>query len=163
MPILGTIINGQRVTGGGGAVDASIFAGDFTQADGAAETVVPLVDLAIDGAWAMFRGVVLSAVQISGALPLASFSIIYAAPNALAQRNSVDGAVLYGAPPPTAAVDAGYLAPGTFAPAGVPGAVLRVSGTQIELAFGPSPAGFDMRASYVGQLWVFDGATRLHA
>lgn len=155
-------LNGGQPTGGGGApADASIFAGTFTTTD--AEVVaVPIVDLAIVGANATFRSVILTGIAIAPAGSEALFSVLYDFPIAIAQRNATES-VVYSTPNGSPAANAGYQPPMAFGAAGIVAAPLAINGTVVEVQAGPGVPGFVVRWEFRGQLWIFDGAVRLIA
>jgi hypothetical protein len=149
--------------GGSGPADVSFFSGTFDTTD-AAPVLVSIVGLPVVGANALFRNVILTGIATAPAGSEALFSVQYEFTMAVAQRNTTES-VVYGLPTssPTA-IGAGYQPPASYTPApGVVGVPLQATGNVIELAAGPSPGGFAMRWEYRGQLWIFDGATRLVA
>lgn len=156
-------LNGGRPAsgGGGGDADASFFEGSFTTTDLEVVTV-PIVELAALGANATFRSVILTGVSIAPAGSEGLFSVQYSMPVAVAQRNTTES-VVYSVPNGDPPLNAGYQPPASFGAAGIPAAPLEISGTTVEVSAGPGPLGFTVRWEFRGQLWTFDGATRVIA
>jgi hypothetical protein len=178
--VAGDLPNARVLTAGPGiAIDLSVpgqaiidntasapqFSGTFDTV-GATSVTVPLADLTVLGSNAIVRNLFLS--------------MVFRAPNpgdigqinyngvAQAQTGPVDGTVLFGPPPwgPPPGVpemnSTGYQSVMTFGSPGGVGCDLQVTGSQLEILVTIGFGGFTIRHNYAGDLFVFDGAVRLH-
>lgn len=156
-------LDGGRPAGGGSgpSADASSFSASFETVDAEVVTV-PIVDLAVVGANATFRSVILTGIAIAPVGSEALFSVQYEFPIAIAQRNTTE-AVVYSVPNGSPAQNAGYQPPMAFGAAGIAAAPLVMNGNVVEVSAGPGVPGFTVRWELRGQLWTFDGAVRVIA
>lgn len=159
LPTINGVPGGFAPSGG----DASLFGPTTIEIVGAANTIVPLATLPVNGAMAIVRGLAVAAREIAPGT--ATFGQASFGGSLLAVTNAVDGTIVYGSPPwgPPAVPtmnSTGYLAPLAFgSPGGIP-IVVQVTGAQLELSL-TGVAGTTVRFTFLGNLWTFDGATRL--
>jgi hypothetical protein len=127
-------------------------------------TDVRLVGLPSNGAWSILREVVVGQMFVVGA-PAGDILQEFSFQTQIATRSTTSGALTFGVPiSRTATVDdAGYQPPGPPAGAGIPVA-FAIAANELVLRVGSvAVAGFTIRTRIRGQLWTFDGATRLVA
>jgi hypothetical protein len=143
----------------------STFRGTFDTV-GATVVTVPLANLATVGSSVVLRSFFVSMVfraPAAGDIGEIAFGGVIQA-----QTNVVDGTVVFGPPPwgPPAGVpdmnSTGYQSPVTFGSPGGVGCVVQATGAQLELLVTIGFGGFTIRHNYNGDMFLFDGATRLH-
>lgn len=153
--------NGAPATGGGG--DASAFSVDFDAASNVV-TAVRIAALPVAGAWALLRDVVVGAVFVAGSAP-GDNSETFSFQAVMGVRTTASGSQAYGVPVARSGGvdDAGLAAPGAPGAAGIPVAAV-IAANELVLNVGSvAIPGFTIRWRLRGQLWTFDGATRLVA
>lgn len=153
-----------RIAAAAGATQ-TVFQGTFDTV-GAAVVTVPLANLATVGSNVVLRSFFVSMVfraPAAGDIGQINFGGVIQA-----QTNVVDGTVVFGPPPwgPPAGVpdmnSTGYQSPLTFGSPGGVGCVVQATGAQLELLVTVGFGGFTIRHNYNGDMFVYDGATRLH-
>lgn len=152
---------GGRTPGGGGGVDPTLFQGDFPT-NGAETVDVPLVDLAVDGAWAMLWDLTVGGTTTDNGIGIAAYGgIIWGMGEATLLRNNSPSPLQFygsqvGAPFPRSQ---GYTQPAAFGAAGVPAFIVYV-GNVATLRVADA-SGFSWDWAYRGHVSVYRGAVRL--
>lgn len=155
------LINGVPGTGNGGSGgDPTLFSGTFST-NGAEVFDVPLVNLAVDGSWAIFWDLTNAGVTQDNGIGIAAYGgIIWGMGESTILRNNVAPPQFYGsevlAPFPR---NQGYTQPAAYGAAGIPGFIVFV-GFVATLRV-TDASGFAWNWAYRGHLSVYDGAVRV--